>query len=63
VLQPTDEVTVKLTVERWNQILALLSEAPYKVVAPLIQEIHQQCTAQAPQALPNGPADAAHVSH
>lgn len=40
--QPTDELTMRLTVAEWNQVIAQLNEGPYKIVAPLIQKINVQ---------------------
>lgn len=40
--QPTDELTMKLTVAEWNQVIAQLHEGTYKLVAPLIQKINVQ---------------------
>ena len=40
--QPTDELTLKLTVAEWNQVIAQLNEGVHKIVAPLIQKISIQ---------------------
>jgi hypothetical protein len=40
--QPTDEITLRLTVTEWNQIIAQLHEGTYKVMAPLINKINVQ---------------------
>ena len=40
--QPTDELTLKLTVAEWNQVIAQLNEGPYKTVAPIIQKVQMQ---------------------
>ena len=39
--------TVTMTNEEWQVTLSILREAPYKVVAPLIEKIVGQCVAQA----------------
>ena len=39
--------TVTMTNEEWQVVLSVLREAPYKVVAPLIEKIVGQCVAQA----------------
>jgi hypothetical protein len=36
---------VVLTAEQWNLALSVLREAPYKLVAPLVQQIIAQCMA------------------
>lgn len=43
--QPTDEITLRLTVADWNQIINQLHEGSYKLVAPLIQKITVQAAA------------------
>lgn len=57
-------LTITLAAEQWNLVLQILSEAQYRVAAPLISAIEQQARAQAveehaadPAALP--PPDAA----
>jgi len=50
MFRDTDELAVTLTVAEWNQVLALLSEGLYRVVAPLIGKIHAQCRQQEPPA-------------
>jgi hypothetical protein len=65
--QPTlDAMTplaVTLEAQQWNQILATLNEAPYRVAAPLIQRIGQQLQEQtgqlAPASVPANGFDAA----
>jgi len=39
--------TVEMTNEEWQTVLSVLREAPYKIVAPLIETIVGQCTRQA----------------
>lgn len=40
------EVKLQLSVDEVNQILAYLSEAPYKMVYPTIQKIQSQANEQ-----------------
>ena len=47
-------VPILLTVVEWNQVLAILSEHPFRVVAPLISKIHSQAQT-ALGAAQNGP--------
>jgi len=50
-------ISVTLPAEQWNQTLAVLSEGPYRVVAPIIQSVGQQLQQAAQQAsapVPNG---------
>jgi hypothetical protein len=35
-------VSVRMTVAEWNQVIGILSEHPFRVVAPLIGKIHGQ---------------------
>ena len=53
------QISVSLAAEQWNQTLAVLGEGPYRVVAPIIQDIGQQlqAAAQEAQPKPNGQAD------
>jgi hypothetical protein len=41
-----EQVTVTFTAQEWNVLLGLLIEAPYRVVAPLIQKIGEQARPQ-----------------
>lgn len=41
-----DTLNITLQASEWNQVIAVLSEAPYKVVAPLITQMVQQAQAQ-----------------
>src|SRR5262249_36575652 len=36
------DVSITLDADRWNLVFNLLGEGPYKIVAPLIQEMGQQ---------------------
>jgi hypothetical protein len=63
-MQGTDLVNVKLTAEKWNQVLGLLAEGPFRIAAPLITEIREQAIAQANGAAPvaNASGGGRHVS-
>lgn len=54
-------MTVNLDQPEWNQLLAVLAQAPWNVANPLIMKIGEQLRAQsAPEARPDGagkPAD------
>ena len=58
---------VEMTVGEWNQVIAVLSEGKFSVVAPLISKIIAQGRAalpEAPRPAANGPEpEAGHVSH
>ena len=45
--------TITLEAQQWNAVMAALSEAPFKVAAPLIQAISEQLQGQQ-QPSPNG---------
>ena len=53
--QAASQITITLQLQEWNQLLAVLSDAPYRVVAPLIMQIANQAQSQqqAPM-VPNG---------
>jgi hypothetical protein len=53
-VSPTHPFTVNLEAQQWNAVLAALSDAPYRIAAPLVQAISEQLQTQA-QAQPNGP--------
>jgi len=38
-----DQVAVTLTAAQWNAILMMLAEQPYKLSAPMIAQIQNQC--------------------
>jgi len=40
---------VNLSIETWNNILTLLAEQPFKVAAPLINQVSMQLQAQVDQ--------------
>ena len=55
LIEATTPLNIVLQAQEWNQILAVLSEAPYKAVAHLITQIAQQAQARDVQpAFPNG---------
>ena len=65
--QLPDQVNLSLTSQELQQLLSLLIEAPYRVVAPLIQKIGEQARAQQqpmqPPLMPARPnGDATHAS-
>lgn len=51
-------MTVDLDQPEWNNLLAILSQAPWNVANPLIMKIGEQLRAQA-QGRPNGPLEGA----
>ena len=46
MIAPTDNLSVTLQAQSWETLMRVLSEAPYRVVAPLIGEIQGQCMRQ-----------------
>jgi hypothetical protein len=46
---PNQPFTITLEAQQWNGVLGALSDAPYRVAAPLIQAISGQLQTQAPQ--------------
>jgi hypothetical protein len=46
MFEPTDELTIKLTVAEWNQVMGMLGEQKYSLVNGLIRKINEQATAQ-----------------
>jgi len=57
-VEATEKITVTLQAQEWNQLLNVLADAPFKIVAPLIQQITQQAQMQEQEnnvhPLPNG---------
>jgi hypothetical protein len=45
-IPPTERLTVTLEAATWNTVMQVLGEGPFRIVAPLIQEIQNQCTNQ-----------------
>ena len=41
-----DSINIKLPIQAWNSILAVLGDRPFKEVADLINEIKQQAAEQ-----------------
>ena len=50
MMQPDQEVSLTLAVADCNVILSLLSEAPYRIAAPLIGKLRNQILAIDPTA-------------
>ena len=50
----TTPLTVTLQVQEWNAVISAMAEAPFKLVAPLVNAITQQLQEQAPPQQPNG---------
>jgi hypothetical protein len=44
-IEATTPIPVTLQAVQWNQVIALMTEGPYRVAAPLIQEIAKQTQA------------------
>jgi hypothetical protein len=51
-MEPTTTLTITLEAQQWNQVMATLAEGPFRIVAPLIQEMQRQCLAQDAQQQP-----------
>jgi len=49
VIDPNTNINVMLSAAQWNLVLGQLSEGPYRLVAPILQAIQQQCMAQDPE--------------
>ncbi len=60
-MEPGDLIPVTLNAAEWNQVLAVLGEGPFRVVAPLITKIHGQAL-KANGAQVNAPAHAGHLT-
>jgi hypothetical protein len=45
-IEATMPLSVTLEAQQWNQVLACLHDAPYRVAAPLIQSVGQQLQIQ-----------------
>ena len=45
-VEPNERLTVVLEAQAWNVVLTVLAEAPFKLAAPLIQDIQRQCMQQ-----------------
>ena len=57
MFEPNDELKVTLTAAEWNNVMMVLNEGVYRIVAPLIGKINAQCQGQMPPEVgrPNGP--------
>jgi hypothetical protein len=44
--EPADRLTITLTAREWNTLMTVLSDAPFRTVAPLIGQIQSQCAMQ-----------------
>jgi hypothetical protein len=54
-INPETPLAVTLTAAEWNQVLAILSDAPYRTVATIIGKITEQASAAAVAAAPPAP--------
>jgi len=43
MIEPNQRIPVTLDAAQWQTVLIQLGEGPYRVVAPLIQAIAEQC--------------------
>jgi len=46
-IDPTTPISIKMQAQAWNTVLAVLSEQPYRLSAPLIEAITTQANAVA----------------
>jgi hypothetical protein len=58
-MQPTDNIDVTLQAQTWEMVMRVLAKGPYDVVAPIIQDIQNQCMraqqpANTPRLVPGG---------
>jgi hypothetical protein len=57
MFQPTDKITLILEARQWEAIMQLMSDGPYRVVAPLLAELQgqwqRQLTPPAPMVAPS----------
>jgi hypothetical protein len=49
-IAPDTPIAVTLQAQEWNMVLGILSDAPYKLVAPIIQKLGEQAQQGAAQA-------------
>lgn len=54
VIQATERLSVTLDAQTWNTVMTVLGEGPFRIVSPLIHEIHTQCNQQASTPRMNG---------
>jgi len=59
-IEATAQIAITLQAQEWNQVLSILAEAPYKLVAPLVEQITRQATEQAGQQAASRPAANGH---
>jgi hypothetical protein len=45
-MQGTDPIAVEMTAAEWNQVMAVLADGPYRIVAPLLAKIQEQALAK-----------------
>jgi len=45
-MTPTDLIAVTLNAQAWDTVMRILADAPYRVSAPFIIEIQNQCIRQ-----------------
>jgi hypothetical protein len=43
MIDQNTQIAVMLRAQEWNTLMALIAEGPYKLAAPLIAAIQQQC--------------------
>ena len=43
MIEPDTQMVVSLAAAQWNAVMTLLAEGPYRIAAPLIASIQQQC--------------------
>jgi hypothetical protein len=48
-MNPNQIIRIKMTVQEWNNVMALMAEQPFKISAPYINAIQQQCMEAANQ--------------
>jgi hypothetical protein len=63
-IDPTTPISVTLQAQQWNAVLAVLSDQPYRLSAPLIEAITTQANAVAvaTAGAPSQPNGSDHVS-
>jgi len=45
-MDANDSITIRLTAGEWNNVIAVLTDGPFRVVRPLIESITAQALAQ-----------------
>lgn len=45
MIEPETQIPVTLSAQQWNLVLAQLADGPYRLVAPILNAIQQQCMA------------------